>query len=135
MRRLTILLALAILFVSAIPSHAAVRTERKTYVNVGGDFGATCVRAASAGTGGACFDIVPGETSVSILVQDQFTSLPAFRYAFKDAGGNTLTSGSSCWFGGSGIPAGATILWVYVSQLLAGSCSFTYVGEITVSFS
>lgn len=135
MKRLLVCLLVCASFASAAPSQAATRTDRKTYVNAGGDVTASCLRAAGTGIGGACFDILPGETQVSILVRDQFTSIPAFRYAFKNASGTTLLSGSSCWFGGGNIPAGATVLWVYVSQVLAGSCSATYVGEITASFS
>lgn len=133
--RSSIVVALVLMsFLGAVSSEAATRTEKKAYVSAGGDFSAMCSRSASLGVGGACFDILPTDTSVSIFVQDNFALYPAFRYEFKDASGATLLSSSTCWFGGGPIPQGATVLWVYVSQLRAGYCSFTYAGDITVTF-
>ncbi len=74
-RRLLILLLIGALIVPALNTGAAGRTETQTYV--AGAFGATAspwcfggLTPVAENIGGGCFDVKPGETSVTLEVID-----------------------------------------------------------------
>lgn len=88
-----------------------------TVVNCDGSF-----KVTATGVGGTCFDVLRGETQVSISADDATGTPISLTYAFSDAAGDVV-GGYQQVCGGTvtAIPAGAQRLTVYVDTALAAT--------------
>lgn len=144
MRRLLIAVAAVAALAASSPAQATARTETFRYVGGPGDLTAlNCdgnLKVAEEGIGGVCFDVLRGDTSVSLTVDDASGTPTSITYIFRDSAGDSI--GEYLQFCGSSgplaIPTGAAVLIAYVDEALAAlsPCEGTpgTTGTITGSF-
>ena len=145
MRRLLVALAALVALAGMSPARAAAHTETYRYVGGPGDLTVlNCdggLKVAEEGIGGVCFDVLRGDTSVSVTVDDASGLATSITYIFRDSAGDSI--GDYLQFCGSSgplaIPAGAASLLTYVDTALSATspCGGTpgTTGTITASFS
>lgn len=144
MKRLLIGLVAVAALAGASPARAAGHTETYRYIGGPGDVTAlNCdgnLKVAEEGIGGVCFDVLRGDTSVSLTVSDASGTATSITYIFRDSAGDSI--GEYLQFCGSSgplaIPAGAATLLAYVDAALSATspCGGTpgTTGTITGSF-
>ena len=125
MRRFVALVSAAAAALALTGSGAeASRTDTYSYVGGYGDVGAiNCdgsLKVSETGIGGVCFDILRGDTHVSLSVDDDSGQAISITYSFKDAAGDDLSGyPQACGGAELTIPADAQSLAVYVDAALS----------------
>ena len=109
------------------PAHAADRSETYTYIAANGDFGSlNCdggLKVREEAIGAVCFDVLRGDTTVSLVVDDAVTDNVSITYVFENAAGDLLGDYTQiCGTAGPlAIPAGAASFLAYVDTALTAT--------------
>lgn len=109
-------IALVLAMVAVMPARANHSSETRRYVAGPGD-AIVLLCSESPSLGGACFDVPGAHGSVRVRLNDR-SGLPiGGAYRFEAADGSSLTRGSLCAQATVAIPAGATMVTVFVDSV------------------
>ena len=141
LRRSVQLLAVAAVATAtaALPASPGATAEKERSTTEAYTTTATGGVDCSTNAGGACFELLGDEFSVTLAVEDDegWTDLP-LSVSITDAAGQELSSTDHCGGGTAMVPAGAALVTVAVAPVTVGSCSHPTVsqsGSVTADFS
>lgn len=145
MRKLlaTSFMAAAAAALTLTPASAAPHSDTYSYIAVGGDAVAfNCdgaIKVTDVGVGGLCFDILRGDTTVTVTMNDESGIPTGGTLRFRDPA-NTRIGTDRFFCGTTGtltIPAGADeiLVWTQSAKSVAANCGPSTKGTMTAAFS
>ena len=135
--------ALAVAALTLAPASAAPHSDTYSYIAFGGDGVAfNCdgaIKVTEVGVGGLCFDILRGDTAVTVTMNDESGIPTGGLLRFRDPANTKI--GNDVFFCGTtgslAIPAGADeiLVWTQSAKSVAANCGPSTKGTMTAAFS